>query len=131
MCDELLNGLHKSLLIVIYHPPSSPFNEYINEFSQIFFPRVLEYTSIFVLDFNLNFSKTTTSKVQIFADLLSAGCILLIDFPTHKAGNTLDQIFALNPSDVTDLTSFDYALQLKTDKVRRWPFFDDELKILK
>ena len=81
----------------------------LTEFSQIFFLRVPEYPSIIVLgDFNLHFNETTTSEVQTFADpLISAGCIPIIDLPTHKAGNTLDQIFALNPSDVRHLTSFD------------------------
>ena len=107
MCVELLIGLHKSLLIAIYRPPSSPFNDFINEFSENFSALVPEYPSIFVIEFNLHFIKSATSQVRICADLLSSGCIPLIGFPTHKAGNTSDQIFALNPSNVTDLTSFD------------------------
>ena len=82
------------LFIVVYLVPGTSSLEFYNEFSEKFLALALDYEEVICLgDFNLHFNtrnKFANLILEVFQTIeLSAR----VHEPTHKHGNTLDQVF--------------------------------------
>ena len=78
--------------IVIYRPPSSNFDNFIDEFNTIIIPLIDLYT-IITGDFNIHVNNFNCNKSSNFINtLVNNNLKQFIDFPTHQHGNTLDLI---------------------------------------
>ena len=82
------------LFLVVYHIPGTSSLKFYDEFSEKVVPLALDYDEVICLgDFNLHFNtqnKYANLILELFSTLeLSAR----VHEPTHKHGNTLDQVF--------------------------------------
>ena len=91
---------NKVLTVVgIYHPPTK---HLVNNSNVIFITEFLDFMGelqlsnkniVILCDFNLHVNDKSDTDAQQFIDMDEAsGMKQLIDFPTHKQGNTLDLI---------------------------------------
>ena len=113
--------MNKVLTVVgIYHPPTK---HLVNDSNAIFITEFLDFMgelqlsnkNIVILgDFNLHVNDKSDTDAQQFIDMVEAsGMKKLINFPTHKQGNTLDLI-------ITEL-----AAEVQSKNVYCSPFISD------
>ena len=89
---------NKVLTVVgIYHPPTK---HLVNDSNAIFITEFLDFMGelqlsnkniVILSDFNLHVNDKSDTDAQQFIDMVEvSGMKQLIDFPTHRQGNTLD-----------------------------------------
>ena len=96
-------------IVMIYHPPYSPAAQvtnaqFVKDFAH-FLPDVLvKYNNILMLgDFNLHLDNPDDPDATLFTDVLDTmGLIPYVNFPTQVAGHTLDQVYTVVNSRITD-----------------------------
>ena len=106
-----LSAFDSDLLIVaVYRPPNSTFNEFIDDFSSLLTVIIASPKKLLILgDFNVHINKPHNPDSSKFIDLLDEfGLHNFINIPTHSFGNTLDLAISRVFDDISllDLTQY-------------------------
>lgn len=105
----MMNDLSYNVL-GIYRPPSSHLYNtamFIDEYTE-FLTRILpQYNSLVILgDFNIHVNDESDADAMIFKDTMQAfGLTQHVEGPTHRCGNTLDQIFTKTTGSIRVMNS--------------------------
>ena len=94
-CSQLLR------LVVVYRPPSSPFNIFLAEFSALLETLVVSSGKFLICGvFNLHVDCQNDRNAALFLDLVDSFTMKCFDThtPTHKSGHTLDLLITRNDS---------------------------------
>jgi hypothetical protein len=119
----IVSGSTAMRLFTIYRPQySSRRNKmttpmFLTEFSTLLESVVLISTPVALVgDFNIHVNDETDTDARAFLEVLeSAGLKQLVDFPTHRLGNTLDLVVTNMESKLVDDLMPDYALRGSSD----------------
>ena len=113
-------------MIVLYRPPLSKMDTFINEFFEII-SNIHTSNTIILGDFNIYINQQTPASISLMHSLEMLNLKQYINFPTHIGGNTLDLV--ITPSDcklilqpykgslITDHYSINFTIPIHNHKV--------------
>ena len=95
-------------LVIICHAPYAKASRittsnFVTDFTNFLPHIIVKYNNILILgDFNLQLDDSEDTDAMLFKDIMHAmGLISYVNFPTHVAGHTLDQVYSVLGSRIT------------------------------